>query len=341
MQNKVRWLLPIVFFVHFTFAGPVVIKFATLAPDGSSWMKIMRQFTEAVKKETGGEVVFKIYPGGIQGDEKDVLRKIRINQLQGAGFTGVGMGEILPEVRILDTPFLFKNTEELDYIIKKFDSYFADHFQKKGFTLIGWAEVGNVYIFTSKKVATVDDFKHIKMWIWEGDPVAEATFKAFGLNPIPLSVTDVLTSLQTGLIEGVYTSPLACLVLQWFTKVKYVVDVPLTISNGAVLISNRTFKKLSPQNQQILKTLGYQYFRQLTEVSRQDNARSLENMQKNGIQMLKLSTPENLKHFEKIGEQARRSLIGKLYSKDLLLQVEKALQEFRTSKTGTRLKQKE
>jgi len=326
---KYFWIT--LFLVNILFSQKVTIKFATLAPDGSSWMKIMREFSTEVKKQTSGQVNFKIYPGGIQGDEKDVLRKIRINQLQGAGFTGVGMGEILPEVRILDTPFLFKNFAELDYIINKFDYYFSGKFQKKGFTLIGWAEVGKVYIFTSKKVEKVDDFKNIKMWIWEGDPVAEATFKAFGLNPIPLSVTDVLTSLQTGLIEGVYTSPLACLVLQWFTKLKYVVDVPLTISNGAVLISNRAFKKLNPEQQKILKELGYQYFRRLTLTSRQDNEKSLKNMQQNGIQLLKLSTPENLKHFDQIGEQARLSLTGKLYDETLLQRIESSLQEFRTS----------
>ncbi|MHB2154517.1 TRAP transporter substrate-binding protein [Calditrichota bacterium GD2] len=327
-----RMVLFILVATGFLFSKPIVIKFATLAPDGSSWMKIMREFAAEIKEKTDGQVIFKIYPGGIQGDEKDVLRKIRINQLQGAGFTGVGMGEILPEVRVLDTPFFFKNYAELDYVLNKFDPYFAQRFKKKGFTLIGWAEVGSVYIFTSKKVQTVDDFKKIKMWIWEGDPVAEATFKAFGLNPIPLSVTDVLTSLQTGLIEGVYTSPLACLVLQWFTKVKYVVDVPLTISNGAVLISNRAFKKISPEYQQIVRETGYQYFRRLTETSRKDNETSLMNMQQNGIQLLKLSSPENLKRFDEIGEQARRSLIGKLYDEELLIKIESTLQEFRTKK---------
>ncbi len=329
--KKTKYLWILFFSINLLFSQTVTIKFATLAPDGSSWMKIMREFATEVKKQTNGQVKFKIYPGGIQGDEKDVLRKMRINQLQGAGFTGVGMGEILPEVRILDTPFLFKNFEELDYIINKFDPYFAEKFQQKGYTLIGWAEVGKVYIFTSKKVEKVDDFKQIKMWIWEGDPVAEATFKAFGLNPIPLSVTDVLTSLQTGLIEGVYISPLGCLVLQWFTKLKYVMDVPLTISNGAVLISNRTFKKLNPDQQKILKELGYQYFRKLTLISRQDNEKSLQNMQQNGIELLKLSTPENLKRFDQIGEQTRRSLSGKLYDVNLLQQIESSLQEFRAS----------
>ncbi len=310
-------------------AKPVIIKFATLAPDGSTWMKLMREFAQTVKKETNGEVLFKIYPGGVQGDEKDVLRKIRINQLQGAGFTGVGMGAILPEVRILDTPYLFHNKKEVDYIIDKFNDYFANHFEKKGFVLIGWAEVGYVYIFTNEPVKNLDDFKHLKIWMWEGDPVAEITFKEFEVNPIPLSVTDVLTSLQTGLINTVYTSPLACIVLQWFTKLKYVSDIPLTNSMGAVLISKRAFNKIKPEYRQIVKKRGYEYFRRLTEISRKDNATSLQKMKSRGMQTLKLSTPENLKKFQKIGDKTRHDLVGKFFDQALVDQIQQALLEFR------------
>lgn len=310
-------------------AKPVIIKFATLAPDGSAWMKVMRKFVRDVKKETNGQVIFKIYPGGVQGDEKDVLRKIRINQLQGAGFTGVGMGTILPEVRILDTPYLFRNKQEVDYIINKFNDYFAEHFEKKGFVLIGWAEVGYVYLFTNQEVKTLDDFKHLKIWMWEGDPVAQVTFKEFDVNPIPLSVTDVLTSLQTGLINTVYTSPLACIVLQWFTHLKYVSDIPLTNSMGAVLISKRTFKKIPQEYQQLIKKKGYEYFRRLTEISRKDNASALQKMKNQGMQTLHLSTPENLKKFQEIGDRTRHDLVGKFFDQSLVDQIQQALAEFR------------
>ncbi len=329
---KSKWigpLLVLMLFVGIGFSKPVTIKFATLAPDGSAWMKVMRAFVQDVKKETQGEVLFKIYAGGVQGDEKNVLRKIRINQLQGAGFTGVGMGTILPEVRILDTPYLFHNKQEVDYIINRFNDYFAAHFEKKGFVLIGWAEVGNVYIFTNAKIKTLDDFKHLRIWMWEGDPVAEVTFKEFEVNPIPLSVTDVLTSLQTGLINTVYTSPLACIVLQWFTKLKYVSDIPLTNSMGAVLISKRAFDKIKPEYQQIVKQKGYEYFRKLTEISRKDNATSLQKMKAQGMQTLHLSTPENLKKFQKIGDQTRADLVGKFFDQALVDQIQQALNEFR------------
>ncbi len=325
-----RSLLIILFFFQFSFAQ-TTIKFATLAPEGTTWMKIMRQLSKAIYDSTGGAVKFKIYPGGVQGDEKDVLRKIRINQLHSAGFTGVGLGEILPEVRILDAPFLFRNHEEVDYIANKFFSRFSQNFETKGFVLLGWAEVGFVYIYTNIPVKKVEDFKGVKMWTWEGDPLAKATFKAFGIHPIPLSITDVLTSLQTGLIDGVYTSPLACISLQWFTKIKYMLNLPLANSNGAVLISKRKFQKLKPEHQMILKRLGRKYLNQLTQLSRRDNQRSIEVMSQRGVNIVTINDPAQLSAYEEIGQQARRYLAGRLYSPELLRQIESALAEFRAN----------
>jgi len=308
------------------------IKFATLAPEGSTWLKVMQEFNEAVQKGTNGEVKFKIYSSGKQGDEKDVLRKIRINQLQSAGFTGVGLGEILPEVRILDAPFLFKNHDEVDYAANKFFDKFAKKFEENGFILLGWAEVGFVYIYTNTPVSTIDDFKGVKMWMWEGDPLAGATFKAFNINPTPLSISDVYTSLQTGLVDGVYISPMACVGLQWFTKVKYVVDIPLANSSGAVLVSKRAFDKLTAEQQGAVKEQGRIFFSKLTRLSRRDNVLSTEQLTKRGIKKITFTDQKTLDRIEEIGVQARRDLIGKLYSKELLEEMESAINEFRSKK---------
>jgi len=310
----------------------IEIKFATVAPEGSTWMQVMREFDAALQKATDGQVKFRIYAGMVQGDERDVLRKIRINQLHSAGFTGVGMGQILPEVRILDAPFLFRNYEEIDYVSERFFDRFAQKFEENGFVLLGWVEVGFVYVFTNQPVQSSQDFKGVKMWMWEGDPLAEATFRAFGISPIPLSLTDVLTSLQTGLIDGVYTPPLACIGLQWFTRTKYMIDVPLTNSNGAALISKRMFDRLNPQQQQILLDLAKEYFGKLTRLTRQDNEKAIEEMLKAGIQKIEITDPEILQSFQDIGRQTRQSLVGQLYNQELLDGVEHALQEIRSLK---------
>jgi TRAP-type C4-dicarboxylate transport system substrate-binding protein len=307
----------------------VIIKFATVAPEGSTWITVMNEFNEAVQKATEGKVKFRIYAGMVQGDEKDVLRKIRINQLHSGGFTGLALGTILPEIRILESPFLFRSHEEIDYINEKFYDRFSDKFEKAGFILLGRAEVGYVYVYTNQPVNNVEEFKGIRMWMWEGDPLAEATFKAFNISPIPLSLTDVLTSLQTGMIDGVYTSPLACIGFQWFTKTKYMINVPLTNSYGAVLISKRAFKKLTPDQQKILKEKGKEYFDKLTRLSRIDNEKSTEAMLKSGIQKIEVTDQAVLDEFAKIGKQTRQDLVGKLYDQSFLDEIESALVEFR------------
>ena len=230
-----------------------LIKFASLAPEGSTWMNVMHELDAEVRKATNGEVGFRFYPGGVAGDEKDVLRKIRLGQLHSAGFTGVGMGEILPEVRIFDSPFLFRNYAEVDFIHERFFDKFAKKFEENGFILLGWADVGFVYVYSNTPIRHLRDMAKVKMWMWEGDPVAEATFKSLGINPIPMSVIDVMTALQTGMVNAVYTSPLAMISLQWFTKVKYMMEISLADAAGAVLISRRQFNKLPAEYRKILR----------------------------------------------------------------------------------------
>jgi len=219
------------------FAKPLKIKFASLAPRGSTWLNVMEDYNKAIKDLTDKQVSFRIYPGGVIGNETDVLRKMRIGQIHSAGFTGVALGEIYPEVRIFDAPFLFKDYEEVDYIHSLFFDQFAKKFEENGFVLIGWAEVGFVYVFSKDPIRSINDFKKVKMWMWEGDAVAEATIRTLNFKAIPLAVTDVLTALQTGMINGFYHSPIGALTFQWNTKVNYMLKIPLTNAIGAVVIS--------------------------------------------------------------------------------------------------------
>ena len=315
-------------------AQQYIIKFATLAPEGSTWMNIMKEMDQAVRKESGGRVGFKLYAGGVAGDETDVLRKIRLGQYHSAGFTGVGMGRIAPVVRILDAPFYFKDHDEVDIVLEKFDGEFRKAFEDNGFVLLGWAEVGNVFVFTNKPITKVQDLNGVKMWQWEGDPVAEAAFKALNLKTIPLSISDVLTSLQTGLIDGVYTSPLAAVSLQWFTAVKYMFNVPLTNSAGAVLIVKKEFDRYPPDIQDILLRNGKSFMRKLTLRSREDNEKSLVSLQKSKIVFTKPASPKAAEEYDEIGRMARKSMAGKLYSEDLLVRFDKALEEYRTAHGG-------
>lgn len=311
------------------YAQENIIKFATLAPEGTMWMDVMREFDAAVRKESAGKLGFRFYPGGVQGEDKDVIRKIRLGQIQCAGLTGVGLGDIGPEVRILDTPFLFRSYEEVDYVYKKFAADFDKAFQDNNFVLLGWAEVGFVYVFTNSPVRSIADMDGVKMWMWEGDPVANAAFKAFGITPIPLSIVDVLTSLQTGLINGAYISPYAAIALQWNTRVKYMLSIPLADAAGAVVVSRKKFDSLSPDLQQILLRNGKKYLTELTRKSREQNAAAVVTLKKEGIIINDPPSERSIDQYREAGKKARQSLVGTLYSQEFLDRVENALIEYR------------
>ena len=192
-----------------------------MAPEGSTWVKRIRSVDKTLREKSGGRLGLRIYAGGIAGDELDVLKKMRIGQIQCAAFSGLGFGKILPMVRVLDLPYLFKNDQEVDLVHRELFDFFAEQFRKKGFTLLAWTEVGYVNIFSKKAIRALDDLTGLKIWAWAGDPIAKETFVTMGVNPIPLAITDVNTALNTGMIDTVYAPPLGALALQWHTKLSY------------------------------------------------------------------------------------------------------------------------
>ena len=294
------------------------IKFATLAPEGSSWMKQMRSFSAEVSQQSDKAVSFKFYPGGVSGDERDVIRKMRIGQIHAAGFTGVGLGEILPEVRVLDLPFLFESDAQILHVYEKMNDYFSAKFEEKGYVLLGWVPVGWVYFFSKNNIQAVADLRKSKPWMWEGDPLVEKTYSALGVRPVPLSITDVLLSLQTGMIDTVYASSQGALALQWFTKIKTMSQIRMGYATGGVLITKRKFKQLSPEQQATLKNLGKRHLNQLGEKIRQENESSVKVMADNGVQLAGLPSAAELEEFRQAGANAREKLAGTLFPKKLL-----------------------
>lgn len=315
-------------------AQQYIIKFASIATEGSTWMNVMKEYDTAIRQESGGRLGFKIYAGGVQGEDKDVMRKIRLGQLQSAGITGVGVGEISSKLRILDAPFLFQNYAEVDDFTQAFGQELDQEFKKNDFVLLGWSEVGFVYVLTNTPVRGVQDMHGVKMWSWEGDAIADAAFRALGIASIPLSVTDVLTSLQTGLINGAYTSPLAAVALQWNTRVKYMTNVPLADASGAVVVSKKKFDTLPADLQEILLRNGKKFMTMLTQKSRDENAAAIQTMKRNGVQMIEVTNPKTLEEFYATGKKARQSLVGKLFDQDFLNRVEKTVGDFRAAHKG-------
>jgi TRAP-type C4-dicarboxylate transport system substrate-binding protein len=313
-----------------SYSQQYIIKFASIAPEGSTWMNIMKEFDAVVRKESGGRLAFRMYPSGVQGDEKTVIRKIGVGQLHAAGFTGVGLGEVAPKVRILDAPFLIRTSDEADNLYKVFDQEFQKAFEDGGYVLLGWAEVGFVYVFSNSPITNPGDIKKLKMWVWDGDPVAETAFRALDLKPIPLSFDNVRTSLQTGLVNAFYTTPYAAIALQWYAQAKYMVDYPLTCSSGAVLVSKKYYDNLPKDLQEILIRNGRIYMKKLTEAGRLDNKNSFKELQKRGIKFTE-AKKDGIQEFVDAGFRARRMLVGKMYDEEFLKRVENAVEDFRNN----------
>lgn len=308
----------------------VELKIATLAPEGSTWMNMMAELDREVRERTQGEVGLRFYPGGIQGDELVVLRKIRAGQLHGGGLTGVGLGEIAPSLRVLELPFLFRDEAEIKAVHAAMDPVFEEELRAKGYTLLGWAEVGFVYLYSKNPISTTADLRSQKVWLWEGDPLAQAFMETAGVSAIPLAVTDVLTALQTGVISTVYITPLACIALQWFTRVQYTIDLPLTHSIGAVVVTNDAWSRIPPPAQAIVREACTKWFGRLAEATTADNHRSVEVIRENGVKSL-TAPPAEVESFRRMGEAVRSKLVGRLYDQATLDRVLGVLDDHRKS----------
>ncbi|OFZ84294.1 MAG: hypothetical protein A3K03_02365 [Bdellovibrionales bacterium RIFOXYD1_FULL_44_7] len=308
-----------------------VIKFATVAPEGSSWMDVLKEAGNKIKDQTKGRVEFRYYPGGIAGDEPDVLRKMRAGQYHGAGFTGVGLGEILPELRIMELPFFFKNLAEIDYIKEKITPEFKNKFNGKGYVFLGWAEPGLVYLFAQKPIKSASDMTGVKLWAWEGDPLADAMIKAFKVTPVHISLPDVLMALQTGMLTAVYAPPMAAMALQWHTKVKYMMNEPLTNSTGGALVTKKQWDKISAEDQATVMSVFKSSLDELTIATRKQNVESIDKFKELGIKIDSLSKL-GFQEMTAAAAEIRPQLVGKLYSADLLKRVESLLSDLRKNK---------
>lgn len=267
-------------------AQNVVLKIGTIAPEGSAWAKAFREINKELEQKTNKQVTLRLFPGGILGDEEDMLRKIKVGEIQGALLTGGGLGVIFKDIKILGIPFLFQNYQEVDAVLDHMNSFFQKGLLDNGFKSMGWAEQGFIYLLSKEPIRNAADLKKGKVWIWEDTPIGRAVFKELGVNAIPLSVTDVLMALQTGMIDTVYSSPLAAIAVQWFTKVSYMTDVPLAYSVGAVVLKKSDFEKIPPAQRPVVEAAFKRQLAPLKDQLRKDNEKAIQVLQGKGIKLI-------------------------------------------------------
>jgi TRAP-type C4-dicarboxylate transport system substrate-binding protein len=306
-------------------------KIATLAPEGSAWMVAFHEWAKNVEEHTGGKIKVKFFAGGTAGDERDAVRKMRLGQLNGAAVTAIGLGLINSEVRVLELPMLIHSYDELDYVRSKLDSDLRKKFEDKGYVLLAWGDVGPVHIFSNTPIKSRADLSQLKLWAWVDDALVKELFHQLGVNGVPLGVPDVLPSLQTGLINACYGSPLSTLALQWYTKVKYMTSMHISQAIGATVITKKEYDKLDPATQKTLMADSHTFEVKVLKTLRAENEKALTSMKQAGLQVVE-SPPQMVKDFTTEAIAIRPKLEPKVYTHDFRMKVENLLADYRAGK---------
>ena len=305
------------------------IKLATVVPDGSIWDKNLKQMAEEWSQATGGRITVTVYGGGTQGDEATVLRKMRLDALQAASFTAVGLGSIDAAFNVFDIPFFFDSYDELNYVTDKLTPAIRKKLEPKGFVLLNWGHGGWTQVFTKKPVRTVDDLKKIKLYTSAGNDRMVQWFKANGFEPRAMAMTDIMTGLTTGMIDGLPTPPLAAMFFQWYKQTPYMLDIGLAPIVGATVVTAKAWKAIPEADKpKLLAAADGVEQRLRVDVPKQDQS-SIETMVKQGLTVTKAAGPEWHTQLDSLAKTMR----GEMVPSDIFDLASKARDEYRTSHT--------
>ena len=319
-------LIPLFFVAS---ASADVLKIATIAPEGSEWMLQHRRAADEIKARTDGRVVLKFYGGGIMGNDKKVLRKIRIGQLQGAAFPSSGLVERYPDINLYGLPFVFRSQDEVDHIRPFFDDQLSAGLREAGFVSFGFAGGGFANFMSSEPIRKQADLESKKIWVPEGDNVSYNSLQSMNLSPVVLPLSDVLTGLQAGLIDVIVTPPSAALLLQWYTKVSYINPLPVSYTLGILALDNRAFDRLTPEDQAVVTEVLTATYVKLDEINRRDNDQAIDALKNNGIEVVE-SDPEVIPYWYSIAKKTNAEMWSeKAVNDELLGEFMSKLDEYR------------
>jgi TRAP-type C4-dicarboxylate transport system substrate-binding protein len=331
-MKGLRFLIPMMFFHLSLGADEYVLKMCAIAPEGTRWSQYGYLYKERVEKKTGGRVKVKWYLGGIMGDEPSEVRKMMLNQLQGCGFTLVGLGIIAKEVKLLELPFLFEDYDEKDYVLSELTPHFKKIFEERGFVLAGWLEVGFVRFFSIKPLKTISDLKNAKMWTWAGDELAVSALSKFGLSSIiPLQLTDVLSSIQTGIIDALYAPCYAGISLQWVPKMKYIADWHFAYTPAGIVFTKKAIDSLPPDLRKIVLEEWNEILPQMSRDLKEDEIKACEAIVEGGLIPVKFDQID-LKKLKDLSIEVHKKFAEVLYPGWLLEKTYEKREEFRAKK---------
>lgn len=285
------------------------LKIATLAPEGSAWMTTMRQAAADTEAATAGRVKIKFYPGGVMGNDGSVLKKIRLGQLQGGALTATGLASVAPNAPIYGLPFLFTDLGQVAAARRALDDKLAAELQAKGYRMLSLSGVGFAYLMSNRDISSREALQSSKVWVPQGDLIAERTFREGGISPVPLPLADVFTALQTGLIDTVGNTPAGAIALQWHGGLKQILDLPLSYVTGYVVVDERAFRKLDPPDQQALLEAFRRGAERIDASNRESDAQALEALVELGVKKAAVS-PEDARRWRQIGQAVGDQLVS-------------------------------
>lgn len=266
-------------------ARKVKVKLATVAPKGTSFHRILEELGNQWSEVSGGEVKLKIYPGGIAGDETEVVRKMRLGTLQAGLVTSTGLAEIDRAINALQIPMAYGDAAELDYVRERMEPSLETTYADKGFVVLAWAEAGWVRFLSKSPITTPAEAHALKMFINAGNPEQVEVWKSGGFKPVPLPVTEITTALQTGLIEAVPTTPQGTLMMQWHDYAPYMTDFAWTPLVGALIIDKKVWDKIDPAVQGKLLAAARAAGEKLRAEVRANDQKAVDEMQKRGLKL--------------------------------------------------------
>lgn len=294
--------------------GEEIIKLGTLATKTSDWGRAFEQMNAELMKRSDGELQFQFYFGR---DERDLIDLVKHRQLDAVSVSVPGLGQILPEIFVLQLPMLFSTYGELDRVRNGLTQHFSQQFDGKGYVLLGWVDLGFAYLFSKEPIKTQTDLQKTQLWAWDIDPIAEAFASASGREPVLLPLQSVLLSLIRGDIQTVYAPPLACIVYQWHTQVKYMTDLRLGAGIGATVLKKSRLDTFSDEHRRLLEEISREHHEQLVIRIRKRNEESIRVLKEQGIDVISVPHQEKLK-WTKIAGRVQNQFVGELYGKELL-----------------------
>ena len=306
MKSKIVCFL-FVFCFPPSFASGEVFKIATISPDGLGWMSKFRVGIERIDAETNKRVTFKIYPGGVQGDDATVLRKMRIRQLNGGVFAAGSLTRFFPDLQVYNLPLQFRSYEEVDFVRARMDSYISDGLRKSWIKTFAFTETGFAYLLANEPVSSLADLRKLKAWIPDNDPIAAELIKSFDVSPIPLNITDVLPALQTGMINAVVGPPSVILALQWHNHLTHLMNLPLVYIYSMLAMDMKVFAKASSTDQDTVVDILDEVFESVGRETRSDNERALQALKKIGITFVE---PTNKAEWQAAADLSVQKLMG-------------------------------